>query len=49
MIGEFEAAFNAIGWGNFWHAWEEGSKFLTLEFLSTQSVDSSGVKFRLFN
>jgi hypothetical protein len=25
MIGEFGAAFDAIGWGNFWHAWEEGS------------------------
>jgi hypothetical protein len=49
MIREFGAAFDAIGWGNFWHAWEEGSKFLTLEFLSTLSADSSGVKFRLFN
>jgi hypothetical protein len=28
-IGEFGAAFDARGWGNFWHAWEEGSKFLT--------------------
>jgi hypothetical protein len=49
MIGEFGAAFDAIGWGNFWHAWEEGSKFLTLEFLSTLSANSSGVKFWLFN
>jgi hypothetical protein len=49
MIGEIGAAFDAIGWGNFWHAWEEGSKFLILEFLSTLSTDSSGVKFRLFN
>jgi hypothetical protein len=49
MIGEFGVAFDAIGWGNFWHAWEQGSKFLTLEFLSTLSTDSSGVKFRLFN
>jgi hypothetical protein len=49
MIGEFGAAFDAIGWGNCWHAWEEGSKFLTLEFLSTLSADSSDVKFRLFN
>jgi hypothetical protein len=46
MIGEFGAAFDAIGWENFWHAWEEGSKFLTLEFLSTLNTDSSGVKFR---
>jgi hypothetical protein len=49
MIIEFGEAFNAIGWGNFWHAWEKGSKFLTLEFLSTPSADRSGVKFRLFN
>jgi hypothetical protein len=49
LIWEFGAAFDAIGWGNFWHAWEEGSKFLTLEFLSTLSVDSSGVKYRLFS
>jgi hypothetical protein len=49
MIGEFGAAFDAIGWGNCWHAWEEGSKFLTLEFLSTLSTDSNGVKFQLFN
>jgi hypothetical protein len=49
MIGEFGAAFDAIDWGNFWHAWEEGSKFLTLEFLLTLSADRSGVKFRLFN
>jgi hypothetical protein len=49
LIGEFGAGFGAIGWGNFWHAWEEGSKFLTLEFLSTLSADSSGVKLRLFN
>jgi hypothetical protein len=49
MIGEFGAAFDAIGWGNFWHAWEEGSKFLTLEFLSTLSTGSSVLKFRLFN
>jgi hypothetical protein len=49
IIGEFGAAFDAICWGNFWHAWEQGSKFLTLEFLSTLSTDSSGVKFRLFN
>jgi hypothetical protein len=39
----------AIGWGNFWHAQEEGSKFLTLELLSTMSTNSTGVKFRLFN
>jgi hypothetical protein len=49
MIGEFGAAFDAIGWGNFWHEWEEGSKFLILEFLSTLCADSSGVKFWLFN
>jgi hypothetical protein len=49
MIGEFGATFDAIGWGNFWHAWEEGSKFLTLEFLSTLNAGSNGVKFRLFN
>jgi hypothetical protein len=49
MICKFGVAFNAIGWGNFWHAWEQGSKFLTLEFLSTLSADSNGVKFRLFN
>jgi hypothetical protein len=49
MIGEFGAAFDAIGWWIFWHVWEEGSKFLTLEFLSTLSTDSSGVKFWLFN
>jgi hypothetical protein len=49
MIGEFGAAFDAIGWWNFWHVWEEGSKFLTLEFLSTLSTDSSGVKLWLFN
>jgi hypothetical protein len=49
LISEFGEAFDAIGWGNFWHAWEEGSKFFTLEFLSTLSTDSSGVKFRLFN
>jgi hypothetical protein len=42
-------AFDAVGWGNFWHAWEEGSKFLTLEHLSTLRTDSSGVKFLLFN
>jgi hypothetical protein len=29
--------------------WEEGSKLLILEFLSTLSADSSGVKFRLYN
>jgi hypothetical protein len=26
MIGEFGAAFDAIGWGSFWHTWEEGLK-----------------------
>jgi hypothetical protein len=49
MIGEFGAAYDAIGLGNFWHVWEEGSKFLTLEILSTLNADSSSVKFRLFN
>jgi hypothetical protein len=23
MIEEFGAAFNAIGWGSFWHEWEK--------------------------
>jgi hypothetical protein len=49
IIGGFGAAFDAIRWGNFLHAWEQGSKFLTLEFLSTLSTDSSGVKFWLIN
>jgi hypothetical protein len=29
MIGEFGVSFNAIGWRNFWHVWDEGLKFLT--------------------
>ena len=49
MRDEFEQAFAAIGWGNFWRITEPGSKLLTLEFLSTMVVYDHGVGFRLFN
>jgi hypothetical protein len=48
MMGEFGLAFKAIGWSNFWHAWETGLKFLTLKFLTILTSDSRGIAFCLF-
>lgn len=48
MITEFQTIFRAIGWENFWHITEEGSRELTIEFLCTLQTNANNVVFRLF-
>lgn len=49
MDSEFDLVFKNVGWENAWEINEQGSKLLTIEFLSTLELDSDEIKFRMFN
>ena len=49
MDTEFELVFRIMGWENACAITEEGSKLLTIEFLSTLELGSDEVSFRLLN
>ena len=48
MDVEFKTVLQAIGWRKIDPIWEEGSRFLTIQFLCTLRNDNDGISFRLF-
>jgi len=48
MDVEFDFVFRAVGWEDVWNIHEQGSKLLTVEFLSTLQTTDAEVKFRFF-
>jgi len=49
MDSEFELIFTMIGWEDAWEITEQGSKLLTIEFISSLDFDDDNVSFRMFN
>jgi len=49
MDYEFELIFTMIGWEDAWEITEQGSKLLTIEFISSLDFDDDNVHFRMFN
>jgi hypothetical protein len=49
MDSEFELIFRNVRWEDAWEITEQGSQLLTIEFLSTLSIDNNEVKHRMFN
>jgi len=49
MYSEFELIFRMIGWEDAWEINEQGSKLLTMEFISSLDFDDDNVSFRMFN
>jgi len=49
MDSEFELIFRMIGWEDAWEITKQGSKLLTIEFISSLDFDDDNVLFRMFN
>jgi hypothetical protein len=49
MDSEFELIFRMIGWEDASEITEQGSKLLTMEFISSLDFDDDNVSFRMFN
>jgi len=49
MDFEFELIFGIIGWKDAWKITEQGSKLLTIEFISSLDFNDDNVSFRMFN
>jgi len=49
MDSEFKLIFRMIGWEDAWEITEQGSKLLTMEFISSLDFDDDNVSFRMFN
>jgi hypothetical protein len=49
MDSELELISRMIGWEDAWKITEQGSKLLTIEFISSQHFDDDNVSFRMFN
>jgi hypothetical protein len=49
MDFEFELIFGIIGWKDAWEITEQGSKLLTIEFISSLDFNDDNVSFRMFN
>jgi len=49
MDSELELVFRMIGWEDAWEITEQGSKLLTMEFISSLDFNDDNVSFRMFN